>query len=77
MIFTYIGLAIAWLLFAPSALFLLVVGWAFGTDNIDLLFDIVDGDFLLWTTTIVRAALVGLALGIAAEISRSVAKRNQ
>jgi hypothetical protein len=75
MFFTKAGLVIAWLLFVPSAAgytMLMIAAW---TGNFAILGEVFGNRFLASSGTFVQGIALGVAFGIAAEISRAIAAR--
>jgi hypothetical protein len=75
MFFTKAGFVIAWLLFVPGAAgytMLMVAAW---TGNSAILGEVFGNRFLASSGTFVQGIALGVAFGIAAEISRAIAAR--
>lgn len=76
MFFTKAAFVIAWLVFLPSAAFYAVFTVAAVTGNMPAVVEMWGSWFAASSSTFVQGIAVGVAFGIAAEISRNVAAKS-
>jgi hypothetical protein len=71
--FTKAGIIIAWLLFVPGAIYYAIIIIAGATGTIPVLVEAFGVGFVASSSTAVEMIALGVAFGIAAEISRAIA----
>lgn len=75
MFFTKAGFVIAWLMFATGLVFYAIVNISIWTGNLPPADDPFTRSFFASSSTFLEMIGLGVAFGIAAEISRSIAAR--
>ena len=75
MFFSKAGLIIAWLVFVPGAACFAIVTIGVWTGNIAAVAEVFGNRFVASSGTFVQFIGIGVAFGIAAEISRAIAAR--
>lgn len=76
MFFTKAGFVIAWLMFVPSVACYAIFMIAAGTGNLAALGEMFGTRLLASSGTFVQGIAIGVAFGIAAEISRSLSAQS-
>jgi len=74
--FTKAGLVIAWILFIIGAMNFAIVQFALWTDNYEYFAETFGRNFLRSSGTFVQMIALGIAFGIAAEVSRTLHVRD-
>lgn len=77
MFFTKVGLAIAWLLFLTGTICYAIFFIAASTGNLEIVAEAFGGRFVASHGTFVQMIGLGVAFGIAAEISYAIAVSNE
>lgn len=76
MFFTKVGVVFAWLLFVPNLVCFAVVTISVWTGQLEQLIEMFGSRFSASSVTFLKGMAIGVAFGIAAEISRSIAGRD-
>lgn len=75
MFFTQTAFVLAWLCFIPNVVFYLIIMIASWTNNLVEVADIFGSRFIASSGSFAEGIAVGVAFGVAAEISRSIGER--
>lgn len=75
MFFTKAGYILAWLIFLPSAIFYMVIQVAAFSGRLEALAESMGRGFVASSGTFAEGIALGIAFGIASEISRTLADR--
>lgn len=76
MFFTKAGFVLAWLIFLPSAVFSSVIQIAAFSGSLETLAESMGRGVVASSGTFAQGIALGIAFGIASEISRTLADRN-